>query len=401
MSKLWLDIRSNTKHLRVFFFLQMLMLYWSFKVFIVLTIVGIVVFFTDISLSRLKKMNRIHAALIMLYVCYVASLLWTDNLSMGLSDIETKFSLLFFPLFFVVTNVGKYSELIIKNFVFASVVSSVILLCRALYHFFVYGYFLFYTEYSFILHPSYLSMYLLVAWIFLMSMSDIDAKLKWLGSMMLGLSVFFSSSKAGIFLLLLLLMAFVFLKFKFIYRIIAICLICLSVIALYDYGKRYFSPVIDRFITQFEITGQILSPHEERIRLETNSIRYYAWKSSIRAIEKNFWLGVGCGDVHQCLNEEYVSENLQELADKNINSHNQFLNTFIAAGFIGFMILCAIFFELIYLAYRKKNTMVFFVAWVFVFNFMFESMIETEAGSIFMSYIISIIATFTYKSNEL
>lgn len=382
--------------------MQFISIYWSFRLFILFTIITLV--FSVKSFS-IKKINPIHATnvlMIFLYFFYTLSLLWSSQKNIGLSDLETKFSLLFFPFYFTFTNISSHYKFIIRSFVWASIITSIVLLSRTFYHLFVFKYFLFYTEYSFNMHPSYLAMYLSIGFLFLMEIDFIryTMALRWLGGCIIALSILFAASKAGIIVFLLITTIYFIINVKLKYSILGMMVITTLLILVYHFEKKIFLPIIDRFSTQIETSQNIISHPHQSLRLESNSIRYYAWLTSLKVIKENFWTGVGCGDVHLELNRQFKNENLNLLAEKNINSHNQFLNTFVATGIIGFLLLIGVFISITRTAFVQKNRIIFFIATIFLINFLFESMLETEAGTIFTGYIISFISSIN-KNNKL
>ncbi|GAB4450101.1 MAG: hypothetical protein OHK0036_08180 [Bacteroidia bacterium] len=128
--------------------------------------------------------------------------------------------------------------------------------------------------------------------------------------------------------------------------------------------------------------------------LESNSTRIVAWKNTIKIIQNNFWFGAGTGDFKDELNKYYISENYYSLAEKNINAHNQFIQDFAKLGIIHLLLLISIFIFLFIQTSSSNYKIFFFITFI---NFLFESMLETQSGTIFFSFTttLTILTNFT------
>ena len=81
-------------------------------------------------------------------------------------------------------------------------------------------------------------------------------------------------------------------------------------------------------------------------------------------------------------------KNEKELYSKKLNSHNQFLQTTIAIGLPGLIVLLLILGIPLFLFYRQSDFSAVIFVLLIVFNFLFESMLETQAGVIFFSFFL-------------
>ena len=85
------------------------------------------------------------------------------------------------------------------------------------------------------------------------------------------------------------------------------------------------------------------------------------WKCSIEIIKENVFFGVGTGDVKTELNKKYEEKNIQQALKDNLNSHNQFLQTYVAIGLPGFILLLASLLLPLLYGIKKGNILLCFI----------------------------------------
>ena len=84
---------------------------------------------------------------------------------------------------------------------------------------------------------------------------------------------------------------------------------------------------------------------------------------------------------------------MKEAAERQLNCHNQFFETFLAIGFIGYLFLAAYFITGLYLGYKRKSFLYFVFTLICGAHFMVESMLETQAGVVFFAFFNSLFFT--------
>jgi O-antigen ligase len=95
---------------------------------------------------------------------------------------------------------------------------------------------------------------------------------------------------------------------------------------------------------------------------------------------------------------EYAEMNEVVALDKRLNSHNQFLQTFVILGLLGFSVITLIFGIGLLRSYKSKNYFAFgFLLLVFI-NCLTESAFETQAGTVFFA--IFYCFTLSLKADE-
>ena len=91
-------------------------------------------------------------------------------------------------------------------------------------------------------------------------------------------------------------------------------------------------------------------------------------------------------------------EGMKTAYDEKLNTHNQYLQTTIALGMVGFIILVLSLLAPLVQAIKKRNQLYVLFLLLFIINILVESMLETQAGVIFFAFFNSLI--FTQYSKE-
>jgi O-antigen ligase len=121
----------------------------------------------------------------------------------------------------------------------------------------------------------------------------------------------------------------------------------------------------------------------DNLKTESSASRLLVWECSLEIIQENFFFGVGTGDVKTELIKKYNEKQIvQALADK-LNPHSQFLQTFIAIGFPGFILLIFTLISPAVYAFKKGNLLFLLFTGIFLFHILVESMLERQAGVVF------------------
>jgi O-antigen ligase len=119
---------------------------------------------------------------------------------------------------------------------------------------------------------------------------------------------------------------------------------------------------------------------------ESTAERVAIWKASAEIIRDHWLLGVGTGDVKDALYGKYAEKRMNAALKKKLNSHCQYLQTFIALGVAGFLFLVLmLLLPGIRAIQMKDNTYLIFLG-IFAFNILVESMFEIQAGVVFYAF---------------
>jgi O-antigen ligase len=119
---------------------------------------------------------------------------------------------------------------------------------------------------------------------------------------------------------------------------------------------------------------------------ESNAVRLLIWKESLNLIKQKPILGYTPGDANDALYQAYEKQGLTGALEKKLNAHNQFLQTTIGLGGIGFLILLGMIFYSVWFGIKSKNELQLFFGLLITMNFLVESMLQTSAGILFFVF---------------
>jgi O-antigen ligase len=118
--------------------------------------------------------------------------------------------------------------------------------------------------------------------------------------------------------------------------------------------------------------------------------RVMVWKVAA-GIVKDYPLGVGNGDIHDEMNKRLLKIKQKAAVDVNINAHNQYLETAMGLGIPGLLLLLSLLFFLFRKSVLNKDFLLFFFTFVLFTNALFESLLNTQAGTVFFAFVFSIL----------
>lgn len=352
--------------------------------------------------SFLKNIKNNKASLLLLsfFIIHLISLIYTHNLKSGLFDVETKLSFLIFPLAFPNLNIiyiEKFKK-IIFSFILGCILASTICLLYGLYLYFIQNapfQYLTYTELSLFLHPSYFSMYLCLAIAFLfhlMKEYNNSKKLLIIVSIFFSIMIFLLSSKSGLIALFFLLIINFFSIIKINFKTIIIGLFSFILLILVISENDRFQPL------KSIIINTITNKSENNNKIESSSERIIIWEITSKLIRGNFLIGIGAGDVKDTLTNEYKKADFIIGEERNFNAHNQFLETFLSTGILGFLILIALFLVQTFNINKETKTVYFSFISIMLINFLVESILNTQAGIVFFTFFFCLFSLQTQKN---
>ena len=334
------------------------------------------------------------------YLWQISGLLLSDSIGTGFERIFKRLSFLLFPLalFYPGEKIIKNINLIIRLFAIGTFIFIIYCFGHALhnslsmlngkwifnphpadydYENFFYG-----SRLSDPVHPSYLSMYIVLS--ILISLESIfDNSLKYFkrGLYLTMIIVFvvllyLLSSRAGM------LSAIIVLPLYFLYKlsvrfprwIIILSLFVMVIIFLriaWTNDKLYYN-----------YDGVTKAQPNEIFK---NDIRNNIWKSAIGVIKRNFILGVGTGDATEELKKEFKSRGYVDGYYDNLNAHNQYIEILLENGIIGLILFLRFHFYIIFIAILERNLIYWLFILMMIIFFFFESGLNRLAGVSFFS----------------
>lgn len=338
------------------------------------------------------------------YLIHFAGMLHTENKPSGWFDLEVKFSLLLLPVLFYTKPAFLKKNIIIILLAFTAGCAIAALLCfiRAYPTYLANNRELAYMQYGYFsvfLNPSYFAMYILfsiaIVLHFLVSKESISLIIKLCSFILfavLGISFFFISSRAGdiaaIILIISITLFYMAAKKKWLYLLIALASLIVLPALFIKLNPRHNSVIAlimgkDKFMK--ESTDQNVVA------------RYLIIKSCAVVASQNLFLGVGAGDVKDELAEQYKKMNAAFAFRENLNAHNQYLETLLGMGVVGLIALLALLGTLLYKGFKKKNLLLLSFSVITATHFLFESMLNTQAGVVFFAFFGSLL--YSNKNN--
>jgi O-antigen ligase len=352
--------------------------------------------------ARIRKLftdrHRLYTLLFgTFYVYYLFGMLYTNNFHYGLFDLEVKLSLLIFPVIFFTMDTALLTARMARQLMlsFTGGVAAAMLLCYGValadYLGSGSGMAFYYNRLSVLIHPSYLAMYVCFAISIILyflangiiKKGSVRAALYAL-VFLFGIFIVMLSSKAGILSLGLVIALYasylVIIKRRVVYglmqgTVMAVVFVFLLVL---------FPASAQRFEQSREDLGQADLKASEVVG--STSERIMIWWYSLEITNEHFLGGVGTGDVKDKLLDKYREKKMTHALELELNAHNQYLQTMIALGMGGLilLLLCLVIPAMYSIERRQYLYLVFLL--LLGMNLLFESMLETQAGVVFYAF---------------
>ncbi len=348
------------------------------------------------------------------FVFNALGMFWTSNLTSGYQDIERKMSLLLFPILMYSASpfIDERMFWIIKrSFIVGVLTAAALLLIHATYWYYVeyfefingvwrenhyfHAYF-FSSLLSPLVHPSYMALYACFALILLFETRK-SVRLFWflLGYLFIAVFIFLLASKAGLlgFAIIAAVHSVQFYRTSENKKTVAVFIV---LIVLTTGAVVLKNPEIRNRLVSFELFLKSGKPSDPT---ESSYSRTMAWKAAAGVISEHPVLGAGTGDVQTELNKKYLSAEFTFGLEKNLNCHNQFLESYLAGGIICLFSLIALLFSIVIYKPALNNSIHILFVLLIVLNFTVESMLETQAGILFFAFFQSVLFAEKHRSS--
>lgn len=247
------------------------------------------------------------------------------------------------------------------------------------------------------IHPTYLSVLVIMANCFIYQAKDISnyLKLSLYGLNTLGL--LFTMSRIGILLFAVQVIIWFFTlskKYKVIFSLSTLFVILIG-FYIYKTQLRNFY-ILQRFSLElfWDLnTGSASSTINNR---ETDDSRTARWSAILKTIKEKPVSGYGTGSEKIILNKTYEKNGLLISKERQYNTHNQFLFYLLENGIIGLLFVLYFFTANFILALKKKQkTQLFFLITLFIVC-LFENYFYRATGIL----TVSLFLTFLKSNNE-
>jgi O-antigen ligase len=139
--------------------------------------------------------------------------------------------------------------------------------------------------------------------------------------------------------------------------------------------------------------------------LSGDQVRLVMWTVSVKAWSNNP-LGVGTGNVDECLSKELKRIGQNELAklgenrEIRYNPHNQFLQIGLEIGILGLIVFLYTMVSAIRRGLFHQNWFLILLVSCLLFNCLFESMLQRQTGIVFFTFWICLLSVHSNLTPE-
>ncbi len=333
--------------------------------------------------------------IILFFLLIFFSITYTENISLGLQKIETKLPFIIFPILFglLKNKVPFKLNFIIYNFLFLVLILMLsIIFIYSLKIISIDNHIFFSEVVSKFIHPTYIGLYLILCLSFVLhsftekSIFFIKNKfIKLFIVLFFGFFILLLRSRMIFFCYFIILFSFIIYYFNFKNIKIKKGVWFLSIFIIIC-GISYFGFYKNNaFLNRLFIKDSMEKARNTRLTI---------WKNSFKAAKKSLLFGYGIGDSQEALITSYKNDNFEEGIRRNLNSHNQFIETIIIAGILPCILLGIILYKtlILYLRIKKFYILGFLISTFIVMNV--ESIFERQQGVFFFSFFYCFFLTF-------
>lgn len=133
---------------------------------------------------------------------------------------------------------------------------------------------------------------------------------------------------------------------------------------------------------------------------KTLVLRLFYWKIGWQIWMKNFWLGVGTGDVKQSFEKEYQHYSFIQ-KESQLRAHNQFITIALTFGILGlFIFLLVIFYPLIHLLKTSNYLLYLLFTSISILSFFIDDTLETQPGVTFYAFFNTLLIYYCWLENK-
>jgi O-antigen ligase len=346
--------------------------------------------------SSLKEFRNYFFSILVYWVLLLFGLFYSQNLSAGLSFVETQVPLLILPLLVLSTR-SLFSLVEIRKIVIAFIVGVIILnlACLAFISYDLWDYKnlqanLVIANYSLgQIHPTFLSLYIAFGIFFFVDqyfpLQGTDrSKLGWVlfGFVVLIVYLIWINSRTGILSFLLASIFYITYKYKGGRRLIGFGFMIILIIAIFSIPfsrERFvFSPLR-------VLNGEVIENHTDP-NVFPLLARKNIYQCSFDLISgPEFFYGYGTGDFRDVLQACYKARNFRNLQQAGLDSHNEYLAQFHRNGILGLLAFIALLAIPFFYAIRNQSPLLGVFVILFASTAFFENVFSSQKGATFFA----------------
>jgi len=342
---------------------------------------------------------------ISLYALMAAGFWFTQDAEVASKELEYKASMIVFPLLMLFTPIFSKEEVrkMIRAFVGGCFLFALIALIYGAYRASVFDSreYLTYSNLGIYFHPTYMALYQSLALFWLVSQGVKRAY--FFDSFSFHLTVTFFvilfivmlASKAGILSAIVAMMWELWVVYRRKWNLrrgLYWSISSVTLILFLTYALPLTSQRIDQSVSDIAASEGAANQGDE-VKQEARSsteLRRVTWTSSIEILLENP-SGVGIGNAGIMLREKYAAQEENYALEKNLNSHNQFLQVAVEMGWAGLVIFSIFCLVVIIKALRSGSIFYMAFAGLCFLNFLFESFLEVQAGVVFFYFFLTVL----------
>ena len=299
-------------------------------------------------------------------------------------------------------------KLVLKSLVFSAVGYSAFLLFVAFYRQISYKpdfstiNWYFFTYYDFTealdLHPTYLGMYLCMAFAvlfyhFLLYRQRIIPTILVLAFLML--IIFLSGSRISLVCLILIITSLLMFQMKILERklkIILIALILIMPILVFNFVPIVKERMLDMTFGLKDNYDYAKYGDEGKFNNYSGGLapRFQIWSCAIEVGNYNYLFGSGFGTTQKRLNECYNKKHLEYFSDQDYQTHSQYFNNYARGGFIGLFVLLLIYFYSLFFAFKRKDMLHLSLIGIVIVASLTENILNLHLGIVFFGFFNSL-----------
>lgn len=361
-------------------------------------------------------------ASVLLFFLYLFGLLYTGNMPAGYKYLETKASLLIFPIILSTAKLKK--ENLSKTLYFFSWCCVLFSLVAFLYqikvvnelddinYLFSDGLVLIYSKQA-VYYSIYVAFSILVllakVWFEYASLGNKKKALFLVSISFLFLILFLLASRTSLAVLLMIVFTTAIIrgirKGKLGVAITSIISLLLFISSL----SYFFPQTIARFDSlknlSFNFQNKASEYHFAFANTEANwnglNLRLAKWVCAIDVIKENPVFGVGTGDIKDELVNAYLERDFFYAAEKRFDPHNQFFETTVGIGTVGLALVCIFYFYPLYAAVKRKKWLFTAFSLLIIFCSLTETVLSSSQGIIFICFFMFIFTRIVEEDSPL
>lgn len=312
--------------------------------------------------------------------------LFATNFSESLKELQLRLPFLVFPLTLLTVRLQPNTKTFVLNqFLIGVIFASMLALAKVV--FFKInnlGNYFYYSKFSEFLdkHTTYFSLFVVISllWILWLFLHKKGNKIILSMAFLVLLGVFYLLSVRISIIALLVGTLVLFISQLTSTKKKALIAIFIPIIFISIYFTPHFQKRFDPSTTETE-------------QISDMEFRKLHWEAVLEAInQNNILVGTGTRGDKDFLYNRYKEYGLMSAYDEKYNAHNQYLETLLEFGLIGFIIFIVLIYYIAHLFIKTKNFFAFSIFLVFLIYMLTESILQRHSGIVLFSFLISLFA---------